>query len=135
MHTFSNTKIILLPNHSAFGESLFFAYPKKSNQKKRHPAFGFCFAKIPSLRHDFGGRREGPSMALHSSIGHPAQLPPKIAPPLGQKKGFASAPRPGLLSNLIADKLEGSLEKLLKVLPSSANDNDLIRRQPYLTIA
>ena len=45
-----------------------------------------------SLRHDFGGRREGPSMALHSSIGHPAQLPPKIAPPLGQKKGLVLVP-------------------------------------------
>ena len=30
-------------------------------------------------------------MALHSSIGHPAQLTPKIAPPLGQKKGSALA--------------------------------------------
>jgi hypothetical protein len=29
MHTFSNTKIILLPNHRAFGESLFFACPKR----------------------------------------------------------------------------------------------------------
>ena len=44
-----------------------------------------------SLRHNFGGRREGPSMALHSSIGHPAQLPPKIMPPLGQKKGLVLA--------------------------------------------
>ena len=45
-----------------------------------------------SFRHNFGGRREGPSMALHSSIGHPAQLTPKIAPPLDQKKGSTSAP-------------------------------------------
>jgi hypothetical protein len=66
----------------------------------RHPAYqkgtllvGFCYAKLSSLRHDFGGRREGPSMALHSSIGHPAQLTPKIAPPLGQKKGYCLRPK------------------------------------------
>ena len=90
--------------YRASGGSLFFACTKKSNQKKVHPAFGFCCAKLPSLRHNFGGRREGPSMALHSSIVHPAQLPPKIAPPLSQKKGSTSAPNTVTLVDRLKSK-------------------------------
>ena len=60
---------------------------RKVTKRKGTLLVGFCCAKLPSLRHDFTGRHDGPSLARPGSIGRPAQLTPKIAPPLGQKKG------------------------------------------------
>jgi|GEM_PF-6479030 len=79
-------KIHLNPATVAFGESLFLyqsrpgfapagsfavlkrsshlsACTKKSNQKKVHPAFGFYYVKLSSLRGNFSGRRNATSLS------------------------------------------------------------------------
>ncbi|RRV65035.1 hypothetical protein EGI99_19990 [Stutzerimonas stutzeri] len=69
------------------GESLFLVWPRKSNQKEGHPASGFCFAKLPSLRRCSGGHREGTSLSLHSSLGVLPRAPLRNAyarPPDGE---------------------------------------------------
>lgn len=60
---------------------------RKVTKRKAALLVGFYCAKIPSLRRDFAGRHDGPSMARPGSIGRPAQSTPKIPPPLGQKMG------------------------------------------------
>jgi len=48
---------------------------QKVTKEKTRPASGFRCAKLPSLRRCSEGRREGPSLAHHSSFGIHAKRP------------------------------------------------------------
>jgi len=48
---------------------------EKVTKEKATPTSGFCFAKLPSLRRCSGGRREGTSLSLHSSLGVLPRVP------------------------------------------------------------
>ncbi|RYJ62368.1 hypothetical protein EJA06_011505 [Pseudomonas songnenensis] len=68
------------------GESLFLVWPRKSNQKEGHPASGFCFAKLPSLRRCSGAVAKGrpcPFTPRSASC----LAPPYAAPTLGLLTG------------------------------------------------
>ena len=54
---------------------LFACAKEKVTKEKAHPASGFRYAKLPSLRHCSEGRHGGPSLAHRDSFGLPAKCP------------------------------------------------------------
>ena len=81
--------------HRAFGESLFFVWPKKSNQKKGHPACWFLLRKnsLPPARFCGSPRRaiHGPPWLDWASCPIDPQNPTSTRP----KEGFDVAASPG----------------------------------------
>mgnify|MGYP000473442088 CR=1 FL=1 len=54
---------------------LFACAKEKVTKEKAHPASGFRYAKLPSLRCRSGGRHEGTSLSLRSSLGVLPRVP------------------------------------------------------------
>jgi hypothetical protein len=83
-----NIQLILSDKHRAFGESLFFEWPKKSNQKKGHPACWFLLRKnpLPPARFWRSSRRaiHGPPLLNWAS----RPIAPKNHTSIRPKEGF-----------------------------------------------
>ena len=59
------------------GESLSLVWPRESNKREGHPGIRvWPAARLPSLRRCSGGRHEGASLPLRSSLGVHASRPP-----------------------------------------------------------
>ena len=69
---------------------------EKVTKEKATPTSGFCFAKLPSLRRCSGGRREGTSLSLHSSLG--------VLPRVPLRNAYARPPDGGVSPRCLTDR-------------------------------